>query len=349
MNGAERQELVVLTRQWATLIESSSPIDVALEVLKEQCQSPRVRDGFDNLLKRIISGSSLARAAAETPEVFHPFYVAMLKVGETSGRLDIALERLSGYLERDHHVKKKLQGALTYPAFIFCLTLLLTGIVFTTVLPGFVEMFRELGAELPLMTRILIALTDAVSSPATWLVVVALVLEGWVVVRAIRRSPEKTARVWEVLLRLPVLGSLLVRASVARFAASMHTLLVCGITLDRALRTASSAGDNPLLEQAVLRGVEDLKAGFPFSGRVAEEDLVFPQMAAQMVKLGEDTASMEEVFLRISTFYEQELDYKIEGLTKALEPMLLAFVAFVVGFIVISIFLPLYGMLNNFA
>lgn len=191
------------------------------------------------------------------------------------------------------------------------------------------------------------ALTRALQSPGFWLILLALAVEAWMVKKAVESSPKRMRSVIELMLQVPILGSLLVRAAVARFAGSVHTLLTCGITLNRGLTVAAEASDNPVMHHAIIEAVERLKEGVPLSLSLATYPDLFPGMVPQMVKLGEETGQMTEVFLRINTFYSQELDYKIEALTSALEPILLGTIAVVVGFIVISIFLPLYGTLDQ--
>lgn len=348
MKSAEREELVALTRQFAILVASSIPVDQALSVFQEQAESPSLRKAFEVMRDKVVSGSRLSSAAAASPTIFSPFYIAMLRVGEESGRLDLALDRMAGYLERDDQLRKKLRSALTYPCFILGLTALLTLVVFYTVLPTFVDMFAQMGARLPLPTQLLMAITKAIQSPGFWLVILALSVEGWLVKRAVQGSPKRMRQFMELVIHVPILGSLLVRAAVARFAGSVQTLLVCGITLNRSLQVAAEASDNPLIQNAIHQSVENLKAGAQLSVSLASYPDLFPGMVPQMVKLGEETGQMTEVFLRINEFYSQELDYKIEALTAALEPILLATIAVVVGFIVISIFLPLYGTLSQF-
>lgn len=347
MKAAEREELVTITRQFAILIASSIPVVQALNIFTDQAESPRLQKAFEVMRDRVTGGSRMSAAAAQSPEVFSPFYVAMLKVGEESGRLDLSLERMAGYLERDDHIRKKLKSALTYPCFILGLTALLTLVVFYTVLPTFATMFEDMGAQLPLPTQALMALTRALQSPGFWLILLALAVEAWMVKKAVESSPKRMRSVIELMLQVPILGSLLVRAAVARFAGSVHTLLTCGITLNRGLTVAAEASDNPVMHHAIIEAVERLKEGVPLSLSLATYPDLFPGMVPQMVKLGEETGQMTEVFLRINTFYSQELDYKIEALTSALEPILLGTIAVVVGFIVISIFLPLYGTLDQ--
>ena len=348
MKSAEREELVAITRQFAILVGSSIPVDQALTVFQEQAESPNLRKAFEVMRDKVVSGSRMSSAAATSPTIFSPFYIAMLRVGEESGRLDLALDRMAGYLERDDQIRKKLRSALTYPCFILGLTALLTLVVFYTVLPTFVEMFAQMGARLPLPTQLLMAITKAIQSPGFWLVILALGVEGWLVKRAVQGSPKRMRQFLELVIHLPILGSLLVRAAVARFAGSVQTLLVCGITLNRSLEVAADVSDNPLIQHAIHQSVENLKAGAQLSASLASYPDLFPGMVPQMVKLGEETGQMTEVFLRINHFYSQELDYKIEALTAALEPILLGTIAVVVGFIVISIFLPLYGTLSQF-
>ena len=343
----DQQELVVLTRQLATLVLSGTGIERSLSTLHEQARDPSLKEAFGDLQTKVTGGHMLSQAASRWPRVFGPFYLAMLRTGESTGQLDEALERLSRTMEKDLAVRHKVRAAMVYPAFVLGLTLVLTLTVFYTVIPGFVEIFKSTGMQLPLPTQILILISDTITSPGAWLVAAALAIEGvWLFVW-IQKRPKWRLKLWEVMLALPVIGKVLQSSATCRFCASMETLINCGMTLDRSLLVAGEATGNPLFQKTVKEGVEQLMHGVPLSTHMSIHPETYPSLLTQMVQTGEETSTLDTMFARVGNSIEMDLDNQVDMLSSALEPLLLMFVAGVVAFIVLSIFLPLYGTLDQ--
>jgi len=343
----DHQELVVLTRQLATLVLSGTGLERSLSTLHDQAQDPTLKEAFGDLRDKVTSGHMLSQAATRWPRIFGPFYVAMLRTGESTGQLDEALERLSKTLEKDLAVRHKVRSAMVYPGFVLGLTVILTLTVFYTVIPGFVDIFKSSGTQLPVATQILIFISDAIVSPGTWLVVAAILIElGWIY-NWIQKDPQRQFRYWELLQALPVLGPILQSSATCRFCASMETLINCGMTLDRSLIVAGEATGNPLFKRTVKEAVEHLRHGVPLSTHMATHPETYPSLLVQMVQTGEETSCLDAMFARVGDSLELDLDNQINMLSSSLEPLLLMFVAGIVAFIVLSIFLPLYGTLNT--
>lgn len=343
----DRKELVILTRQLAALLGSGTPISRCLNTVHDQARDPLLRRAWGDILNKVVGGHSLSLVASRWPQVFSPFYLAMLRTGETTGKLDAALERLAMALERDMAVAQKVRGALSYPAFILGLTGALTVLLFCTVVPGFVEIFRSSGIALPFPTRVLVLITDLMVSPTTWLVSGALAIEIWWFARRLSKRPDWSLRSSRWLLGLPLVGGLLLKTANCRFCQSMQTLLGCGMTLDRSLTVAGEATSNTAYEMVVREGVDLIKQGKTLSRHMRDHPETYPSLLTQLVSVGEETASLEAMFERVGRELETEIDQQITTLAQALEPLLLMVVASVVGFIILAVFLPLYGSLNS--
>lgn len=349
MKGWDRRELVLLTRQLSTLIGSGTPMDRCLETLSRQTKDPFLREVMEEVQKKVLGGHSLSQVLARWPAIFSPFYQAMIRTGEVTGQLDLALERLSNSLEKDLDISQKVHSALMYPIFILALTGALTTLVFTTVIPGFVEIFRSSGLTLPLPTRILIFTADLIQMPGTWIALGALAFEVFWLKANLHRRPNWQLRWDRFLLGVPILGRLLLLSCNYRFAQSMETMLTCGMALDRSLLVAGEGSGNRAFVSVLKEGVERVREGQNLSRHLLAHPEVYSAMLAQLVVVGEETACLDQVLSRVAVELENELDHQIGILSAALEPLLLLVVASLVAFIVMAIFLPLYGSLDGLA
>lgn len=341
------QEHVVLTRQLAALVLSATSIDRSLSTIYEQARDPVLKRAWMTVHEKVTGGHTLSNACALFPKIFSPFYLAMVKTGETTGQLDEALARLAQSLERTQAIRHKVRSALVYPAFVLGLTLCLTMVVFVTVIPGFVEIFRSSGMALPLPTQILILIADSVANPGLWLVGVAVVVEIFWLSRQLDTKPELRLKVYQSAMALPLVGSLLIRSAACTFSTSMHTLITCGMPLDRSLRVAAEAPGNPAFEAVVKEGIEQIMHGVPLSMHMAVHPEIYPPLLVQMIQTGEETSTLDIMFARVAQSLETDLDNQVEALSASLEPLLLLVVAGIVAFIVMAIFLPLYGTLDQ--
>ncbi len=338
----------MLTGQLSTLVDAGIPIERCLYTLQHQAIDPVLRDTWKTVHNKVSGGISLSAACGQMPKIFKPFYIAMLKTGETTGQLDVALSQLSVSLEKTQQIQMKVSSALVYPAFVLGLTTVLTTLVFVTVIPGFVDIFRSMGMKLPLPTRLLIFFADSLVNPGFWLVVVAIGLQLGLLQRKFAKSKKMQAQVYKVLMSVNVLGPLLKKGAACTFATAMHTLLSCGLRLDRSLVVAGDAAANPAFSERVREAVDQISQGGSLSTHMLAHPDTYPPLLAQMVATGEETASLDVMFHRASKSLEEDLDNQVQALSVAIEPILLALVASIVAFIVVAIFLPLYGTLDSF-
>ena len=341
--------LVLFTRQLATMLRSGVSLVDSLHTLADQPEDPNFAAVVEELAARISEGHNLSNSLHRFPRVFSDVYVAMVTIGENTGNLDEALERLAVWKEDDYKLFQKVKGALTYPAFVLSLTLFLTLTLFYTVLPGFLDIFREMKIELPLMTRILIQLTDAVENPGIWVLGIAWLFAMVFWIRTLQQSRKGSAMIFNFLLGIPVLGGMLKQATVSRYAGSAAALLESGLDVSRTLRMAAVASGSPVLRADSDSFISAVEQGEQLSAYMIGRPDLYPESLTQMVLAGEESSSVGPMYERAAAYFEAEVGYRIDTLSAILEPLLLGVLAFIVGFIVIGILVPLYSYLGTLA
>lgn len=337
---------MLFTRQLATMMRANVGIVPALEILKDQ-ENPYFGEVIQALLQTILKGRRFSEATRLFPQVFHNSYVTMLEVSESNGRLDECLERLADWLERDLRLYRRIKGALTYPLFIVALTSVLTMLLVLTVMPGFVLIFEQMNIPLPLITRLLMGFTRLALHPGFWLVAVG---SGWSLVRWLRsrsRDPVWSARVASLVCRLPILGEALGVAGMVRFCYAMEALLTGGASLVKALPLSIDCSGDPRLVLETDEALDEIKNGKSLQRVLSLRPLIFPRCLIGLVAVGEETGQISEMFQRTAALLADELEWRTDALSAALEPILIGSVSMVVGGVVMAIFLPLYGFIGN--
>jgi type IV pilus assembly protein PilC len=317
------------------------PLLRALRTVSDQLDPGAFRQIVTAVSADVEGGVKLSEALARYPRAFPSFYVNMVRAGEVGGLLDEILKRLAELLEKQQRIRDRVQSALMYPAFVMLAAIAILAILMAFVVPTFLGMFTELGSALPLPTRILVAICQAIRQ-GWWLVLLAGI-GLWMALQAAVRTPVGKRAMDGVLLKLPVIGSLIHRLLIARFARTFGTLLTSGVPILGALETVRLTVSNAVLDEA-LRDVErSLKAGESLA-RPLELSGAFPPLVSRMVALGEETGQLDLMLTQLADNYEEEVDIQLGGLTQLLEPLLIVGVGGIVGFIVISMFLPLLSL-----
>ena len=317
-----RGQLVLSTRQLATLVKAGMPLLRALRTVSDQLDPGALREIFAAVATDVEAGVKFSEALSHHPRMFPPFYVNMVRAGEVGGLLDEILKRLAELLEKQARLRERVKSALMYPAFVMVAAIGILLILMTFVVPTFLGMFTELGSTLPLPTRILVAISTAVRS---WWWVVLLVAVGLgMLVRLFLRTPA---------------GRLLI----SRFARTFGTLLSSGVPILSALETVRATVTNVVIEEALQDIERSLKVGESLA-RPMELSEVFPPLVTRMVALGEETGQLDKMLMQVADSYDEEVDVQLAGLTQLLEPLLIVFVGGVVGFIVIAMFMPLMSL-----
>jgi len=334
-------ELVIFSRQLTTLIESGIPIVGALDILREQTQNLYFKGVLAAILKDLKEGSSFARSITKYPRIFPEIYVSMVEAAETSGSLPQILDRLSVYLEKTSALRKKVISSLIYPAIIFTMAILATSFLVFKIVPTFAEMYKSLGARLPFITQILVGFAEGVKKNIIFvlviLTVVILVLKKYI------STPKGKKQYDMFLLKIPVIGEVVKKVSIAQFARTFATLVRSGVAIVRSLEIVGKTSGNKIIEEAVTKAQTSIQEGVPLSHPL-EESGIFPPMVVKMIAVGERTGKLEHMLNKIAQFYEEQTEAAIAALTSILEPILIVFLGVVVGFIVIALFLPIFNI-----
>jgi type IV pilus assembly protein PilC len=341
-----RRALLAFFRSFSTLIRAGVPMRRALEVAIERAADGALRESLRAVLSDIEHGSSLSDALARRPRAFAPLYVAMIRAGEAGGILDDVLERLASLLERDADLRKKLRAALAYPAVVLIAASALVLFLIARIVPMFAQMFDAFHVELPPATRALLAAGDALQQPATWLAGAGALAAVLASAFALARTPHGALVLDGVRLRLPVVGPLLNKAITARIARMLATLLRSGIELVGALDVVRPVAGSPSYAAALERVDVALRAGEPLTAPL-EASRLFDPLAVALVRVGEETGLVDEMLLKVAAYFETDVEAAIATLGAVLEPALIGVLGAVVGFIVFSVFIPLYSLIGS--
>ncbi len=334
-------DLVLFTRQLATMIDSGIPLPQAFEILYEQISRPYFKKVIYAVKEDIEAGESLSNALSKFPTVFSPLYIHMIKAGEASGALSEILERLASYLESANTLATKVRSAMVYPVAVLIVASLITAGLLIFVVPIFKDLFESLGGELPLPTRILMATSDILRHYALIVVIVIGVLV-FALLKAV--NTEKGRYIFDsLLLKLPVIGDLLKKVAIAKFARTFATLMKSGVPILDSLEIVAKVSGNKVIEQNLLRAKEGVKEGESIS-KPLEKAGIFPPMVYRMVAVGEQTGELEKMLNKISDFYEEQVNAAIEALTSVMEPIIMVVLGGLIGGIVISLYLPVFNI-----
>ncbi len=339
--GVSLMDLVLFTRQLATMVESGIPLPQAFEILYEQITKPYFKKVILSIKEDIEGGESLSNAMAKFPQVFSPLYIYMVRAGEASGALNEILDRLAGYLESTNALISKVRSAMVYPIAVLSIAVLITTGLLIFVVPKFKEMFETLGGELPLPTKILLAISDILRNYIIF-VIVAVVVFVLILVRALQTEKGKYA-FDSFILKVPVIGDLLKKVSIAKFARTLATLMRSGVPILDGLEIVAKVSGNKVVEMNLLKAKENIKEGESISSPL-EKAKIFPPMVYRMVAVGEQTGELEKMLLKIADFYEEQVNAAVEALTSLMEPMIMVILGTLIGGIVISLFLPVFNL-----
>ncbi|HEV3088723.1 MAG TPA: type II secretion system F family protein [Candidatus Elarobacter sp.] len=341
-----RRAVLAVFRSFSTLIRAGVPMRRALDVAIERAGDGVLRESLRAVLADIEHGSSLSDALARRPRAFAPLYVAMIRAGEAGGILDDVLERLASLLERDADLRKKLRAALAYPCVVVLAALGLVLFLIARIVPMFAQMFDAFHVELPPATRALLAAGDALQQPATWLAGAGAVAAIILTVLAAARTSHGALILDGARLRLPVVGPLLHKTVTARIARMLATLLRSGIELVAALDVVRPVAGSPRYAAALERVDVALRAGEPLTAPL-EASKLFDPLAVALVRVGEETGLVDEMLLKVADYFETDVEAAIATLGAVLEPALIGALGVVVGFIVFSVFIPLYSLIGG--
>lgn len=339
--GIRDRDIVVYTRQFATMINAGLPLVQCLEILSSQSENPRLRKILHQVQTSVEGGNTYADALRKHPKVFDRLYVSMVEAGEAGGLLDTILDRLGKHIEKAMKLKRRIKGAMVYPAAVLGVAVAVITLLLVWVIPVFAQMFSEFGSALPAMTLFVIETSDFVQSNILFLLGNVL----WLVV-AIRYGyrTERGRRILDhVMLKSPVIGPLIRKAAVAQLTRTLGTLIGSGVPILEGLDIAGKTSGNKVVEEAVLSARQGISEGKTVAEPLGEVG-VFPKMVTQMIAVGETTGSLDAMLGKIADFYEEEVDQAVADLTSLLEPLMMVFLGVVIGFIVIAMYLPIFKL-----
>jgi type IV pilus assembly protein PilC len=344
--GVNEQALVVFARQFATMINAGLAMVRCLDVLSIQTEDGVLKPVITAVRREVEGGSTLAAALGKFPKVFSPLFTNMVRAGELGGILDDVLNRLATFLEKDFNLKKKVKSAMTYPAVILVMAVLIVLFLVVFIMPTFVELFNGMHMALPVPTKILIAFTNGARNPYIVGPTIVILVVGFILFNRYTSTQIGRRQFDAFKLKLPVFGMLIRKVAISRFCRTLGTLLQSGVPIMQALEIVGKASGNEVVAETVNKVRESVREGESIAVPLQLSGL-FPPLVTQMVAVGEETGNLDGMLSKISDFYDTEVEYMLASLTSLLEPLLILFMGFIVGFIVISVFLPLYQIIGN--
>jgi type IV pilus assembly protein PilC len=345
--GVNAKELAVFTRQFSVMIDAGLPLVQCLEILASQQENKFFQKVLTNTRSMVEGGATLSTAMRASPKVFDGLYVNMVEAGETGGILDIILQRLSTYIEKNVKLQRAVKSALVYPVGVLTVAAGVITLLLWKVVPIFATLFTGLGVTLPLPTKIVIALSNFIGSYFGLLILVAII--GSVVgLKVWYGTPQGKFILDSVILKLPILGLLMRKIAVARFTRTLGTLISSGVPILEGLDITAKTSGNAVVERALQKVRKALEEGKSLTEPLKESN-VFPGMVTQMIAVGEQTGAMDAMLQKIADFYEEEVDAAVKDLLTALEPVMIVFLGVVVGGVVISMYLPLFSLIGKLA
>ena len=346
IGGASRKSLLAFFRSFATMIRAGVSMQRALTVSIERCQDATLREALRSVLSDVEHGSSLSAAMGARSRAFPPLYVAMIRAGEEGGILDEVLERLATFLERDSNLRKKVQSALAYPIVVLGAALTLVIFLIARIVPMFAGMFESFHVDLPVTTRILLGLGQVLQSPILWAGVPVALLSGILALERYNRTPGGSLVIDRARLRIPVIGTLIRKSIVARIARMLATLLRSGIELVTAIDVVVPVAGSAVFGRALIKINIALREGDSLTSPLAETR-VFDPLVVALVRVGEETGLVDDMLLKIAEYFEGDVETTVATIGAIIEPALIIFLGTAVGFIVFSIFIPLYSLIGS--
>jgi type IV pilus assembly protein PilC len=343
--GVKAKELAIFTRQFSVMIDAGLPLVQCLEILASQQENKFFQKVLTNTRGQVEGGATLSAAMRGSPKVFDALYVNMVEAGETGGILDTILQRLSTYIEKNVKLQRAVKSALVYPVGVLTVAGGVITLLLWKVVPIFATLFAGLGVDLPLPTKIVIALSNFVGSIFGLLILVALgaAIFG---IKIWYGTPQGRFVLDTIILKLPVLGILMRKIAVARFTRTLGTLISSGVPILEGLDITAKTAGNAVVERALQKVRRSLEEGKSLTEPLRDAE-VFPGMVTQMIAVGEQTGAMDAMLQKIADFYEEEVDAAVKDLLTALEPIMIVFLGVIVGGVVISMYLPLFSLIGK--
>lgn len=339
------KDLVTFSRQLSVLISANVALVQALKILVDQTENVKFKMVLSEIADEIDEGSQFSAALIKRPDVFSNFFTNVVKSGETSGKLDEVLNYLADELEKDYDMQGKIRGAMIYPIFVFVLMGVIGGVMMVFVVPKLTAVLEESGAPMPLPTKILIAVSDFLTS--YWWIVIAIIIGLVIGFKAAKKNPKSKKVLDTILLRMPVFGPLFQNIYLVRFTRSLETLIIGGVNISKALGIVSEVVSNSVYSELILKAKHEVEDGNSISSAFKDNKNV-PRIVPQMMNVGEKTGKLDEVLKRITEFYSREINNTVANLMVLMEPAIMIMMGIAVGIMVAAIILPMYQMASGY-
>ncbi len=344
LNRVSFSDLVMITRQLATMVSSGLVLSEAIDILDDQQTNKTLKKALSDISQDIKGGLGLAQALGKYPDIFPRIYVNLIRSGEASGKLDSVLLQLADNLEKDREFRAKIKGAMIYPAVILSMMVVVMIIMMVFVIPKLVTLYSGSNIELPLPTKILIASSNLFTN--FWWLGLALLIGAVVGISRWKKTPAGNLFIGRLILKTPILGKIVTSVTLTNFSRTFGLLASAGIPLLDSIGIVSDLTDNPVYRNALKDAYSGVEKGLLFSSLLTSH--VFPRIVSQMIKVGEETGKIDEIFFKLAQYFESESDHMLKNLTVAIEPIVLIILGIGVAFLVISIILPIYKLTTSF-
>ena len=337
----KEKDIIIFSRQFSTMIDAGLPIIQCLDILFSQQENKTFKNMLKDIKESVEGGQTLAEALKKYPKHFDDLYVNMVAAGEAGGILDTILRRLSAYMEKAAKLKAQVKGAMVYPTITIIVAIAVVGIILVFVIPVFEEMFEGLGGDLPVPTKIVVAMSEFVKDRILYIIIGTVIF-----IFAFKKyynTNKGRIMVDALMLKAPVFGILLRKVAVAKFTRTMGTMLASGVAILESLDIVAKTAGNKTIERAIYNVRSGIAEGRTMADPLAESG-VFPPMVCQMIAVGESTGALDAMLNKIAEFYDDEVDQAVENLTAMIEPVMLVFLGTVIGGLVIAMYLPVFKM-----
>ncbi|MBA3580522.1 MAG: type II secretion system F family protein [Gemmatimonadaceae bacterium] len=337
------RDIVVFTRQFSTMVNAGLPLVQALDILAKQTENKTLSSITRQVMFDVESGYTLADSMAKHPRAFTSLYTNMVAAGEAGGILDVILNRLAAFLEKNDKLIRKVKGAMIYPSSILGVAVGAIAILLIFVIPTFEDMFASVGVPLPFPTRLVIGMSKGLQD--YWWAIIAFSVISFFMVKKYYASPNGKLVIDRLLLKLPVLGDVLRKSSVSRFTRTLGTLIASGVSILEGLEITARTAGNRVVQDAIMASRASIAGGETIAAPLAKSG-VFPPMVISMISVGESTGGLDEMLSKIADFYDDEVDAAVGGLLSLLEPMMIVFLGIAVGGMIMAMYLPIFDMVN---
>ncbi len=340
---ASTKDLAIFTRQFATMISAGLPLVQCLDILAKQASKPAIGRVISDVTREVESGSTLSDALGKHKNVFDDLFRNMVAAGEAGGVLDEILMRLATYIEKADALKRKVQSAMVYPAVVLTVAMGATAFMLIFIIPTFARMFSDFGGELPLPTQIVLFMSGALQR--FWWAGLLAMGAGAFALQRFYATENGHRTIDAIMLKLPVLGDVLLKGSVARFTRTLGTLIASGVPILSGLEITARTAGNKIVAEAIMTARASIREGETVSAPLKQSG-VFPPMVVQMISVGEQTGALDEMLTKIAVFYEAEVDTAVDTLTSIIEPVMIVFMGGIVGGMVIAMYLPMFKLIT---